>query len=338
MIALDKHIEILLLDNDCVIVPQLGGFVAHYVEARYDKEDNNMLPPYRTVGFNQQLKLNDSLLVQSYIEAYDISYPEALKRINAEVNELRQVLEYEGYYHFNGIGKLYVNKNGSLQFDPYEAGILTPSLYALDAIEVYPVKQKSIFAKSATKAKNRQELLTTHKKAKLVRMSHSIASNIAVAVVVGIAFLLFAKPMGQDSEMASGKQQMATSFLRESLPGVETAVNVKSKQQPVTAKTAENAAKPAATAKKTTQPQETKEEIKSYYSIVLASRVTNTNARNFVKELHSKGMSEAFVLDRKVGAKVICGKYKTEAEAYKELGKITDNTEYKDAWVMFVNE
>ena len=30
MIELARHIEILLLENDCVIVPELGGFIAHY--------------------------------------------------------------------------------------------------------------------------------------------------------------------------------------------------------------------------------------------------------------------------------------------------------------------
>ena len=39
VIELDRHIEILLLGNDCVIVPGLGGFMAHHADARYDEED-----------------------------------------------------------------------------------------------------------------------------------------------------------------------------------------------------------------------------------------------------------------------------------------------------------
>ena len=35
MIELARHIEILLLENDCVIVPELGGFIAHYQPAYY---------------------------------------------------------------------------------------------------------------------------------------------------------------------------------------------------------------------------------------------------------------------------------------------------------------
>lgn len=59
MIELAQHIEALLLENDCVIVPGFGGFVAHYAPATHVKEENLFLPPTRTIGFNPQLKLND---------------------------------------------------------------------------------------------------------------------------------------------------------------------------------------------------------------------------------------------------------------------------------------
>ena len=81
MNELSRHIEILLLDNDCVIVPDFGGFMAHHSPAELDKETGSFYPPQRTLGFNSQLTLNDSLLAQSYVEAYDISYPEDVLRI-----------------------------------------------------------------------------------------------------------------------------------------------------------------------------------------------------------------------------------------------------------------
>ena len=36
VIELERHIEILLLSNDCVIVPDFGGFMAHHADARFD--------------------------------------------------------------------------------------------------------------------------------------------------------------------------------------------------------------------------------------------------------------------------------------------------------------
>ncbi len=131
MIQLQRHIEILLLSHDCVIVPGFGGFIAHHVDARYDDDDRLWLPPYRTLGFNAQLTLNDSLLVQSYVEAYDMSYPDALRQIEAEVEELKGILNSEGEYSMEALGTIRVNVEGSYEFEPCEAGILSPEEYGL---------------------------------------------------------------------------------------------------------------------------------------------------------------------------------------------------------------
>ena len=68
MIELSKHIEVLLLENDCVIVPGLGGFIAHKRQAAYSIQKGEFMPPLRTIGFNPQLIMNDGLLVQSYMQ------------------------------------------------------------------------------------------------------------------------------------------------------------------------------------------------------------------------------------------------------------------------------
>lgn len=142
MIELERHIEVLLLDNDCVIVPDFGGFVAHHVSARYDIEERLFLPPLRTLGFNPQLRINDSLLVQSYVDAYDISYPEALRRIEDEVSEVKRVLSNEGCYNMGSIGMLTVNQEGNYEFEPSEAGVLSPTLYGLSSYSFPLLKDK----------------------------------------------------------------------------------------------------------------------------------------------------------------------------------------------------
>ena len=55
MTELERHIAKLLLDNDCVIVPGFGGFMAHHIAASYDEKNHIFLPPTRTVGFNPRL-------------------------------------------------------------------------------------------------------------------------------------------------------------------------------------------------------------------------------------------------------------------------------------------
>ena len=129
MNELSRHIEILLLSNDCVIVPGFGGFVAHHKVAEYDMAEKTFYPPQRVLGFNSQLVLNDSLLVQSYAEAYDLSYPEALRKIENEVEEIKQQIEIEGEYKFRGIGTVSKTAEGYYDFEPCVAGLVSPGLY-----------------------------------------------------------------------------------------------------------------------------------------------------------------------------------------------------------------
>ena len=155
---LQRHIEIQLLANDCVIVPDFGGFMTHQIPAHYDTGDYSFVPPMRTLGFNPQLRMNDSLLVQSYVEAYDISYPEALRRIEDEVAELKTLLSEQGSYTLEDLGTLTVNQDGNYEFAPCEAGILTPELFGLGTFTFNRLKDTScIPAKAAKVAKAASE-------------------------------------------------------------------------------------------------------------------------------------------------------------------------------------
>ena len=133
---LRRHIEILLLRNDCVIVPNLGGFMAHHLPSRFDESDQMFIPPLRMLGFNPKLTMSDSLLAQSYMDAYDLSYPEAVKRIEHEVSLLKEKMEKEGCYELTDLGTLKVNANGRYEFEPCQSGLLSPALYGLGAFEM----------------------------------------------------------------------------------------------------------------------------------------------------------------------------------------------------------
>ena len=229
MIQLERHIEILLLNNDCVIVPGFGGFMAHHVDARYDEQEALFLPPLRTLGFNPQLQLNDSLLAQSYIEAYDISYPEAIKRIEAEVEELKQHLADDGSYELNDIGVITFNDEGRYEFIPCEAGILTPGLYGLTSFEMPVINGRrsiplDVPEQTATTAKTVP--LTEHPEntentvdssgtpddeeepeaPQTITIRVSTLRNIAAACIAVIAFMLFPQQLSQDKQTVANSQ------------------------------------------------------------------------------------------------------------------------------------
>lgn len=136
MKELIRHIEALLLDNDCVILPNFGGFITNHAEARLAEEENTYLPPYRSIGFNAQLKINDGLLVQSYMITHDATYPEATRLVDAAIDELSEKLYKEGEVEFNGIGTLQRTITGEYHFTPLENGVITPQLYGLGAVHL----------------------------------------------------------------------------------------------------------------------------------------------------------------------------------------------------------
>ena len=141
MIELTKHIEILLLENDCVIVPGLGGFIAHHQPAHYEEDEGLFLPPTRTIGFNPQLTMNDGLLTQAYMQTHHTDYSDASRKIAQKVSELKDILYSEGMVEMSGIGTLHYTLYNTYEFHPQVSGALSPTLYGLDAYSMLPLSE-----------------------------------------------------------------------------------------------------------------------------------------------------------------------------------------------------
>lgn len=184
MIELARHIEILLLENDCVIIPDFGGFIAHYQPARYVKEENLYLPPVRTIGFNPQLTINDGLLVQSYMQAHHTDFPDATRMIEEEVAGLKENLYKEGCAEIHGIGVLHYNIHGTYEFHPNEDGALSPALYGLGSFSISRLE----YLTSTISATTRELLPQQEKRKRTVRFKRQWIGN---AVAVAAAVLLF---------------------------------------------------------------------------------------------------------------------------------------------------
>ena len=326
VIELERHIEILLLSNDCVIVPDLGGFMAHHVDARYDVSDGMFVPPLRTLGFNPQLKMNDSLLVQSYIEAYDISYPEALRRIESEVAELRSHLEKDGQYELNDIGLLRLNGEGNLEFEPCEAGILTPELYGLSAVSMAMLEtKKADDQKDGSKAMPEEGAIT-------IKMSW-LRNAVAVAAAV-IAFLMIGTPVS-NSDMTSDVKQSA--FIH-----VGTSADASRHHRPAAQKADEPS--PVASEEadlKAVEELVTPDEISPAsapsFGIVMASQVTERNAKAFIDQLTASGYAQARIVvsGPKQIRRVIYGSYASEAEAVDSMQQLRRESRlFKDTWIL----
>lgn len=372
MIELQRHIEILLLTNDCVIVPGLGGFMAHHIEARFDEEDNTFVPPLRTLGFNQNLTMNDSLLVQSYIECYDISYPEALRRIEDEVNELRQHLQTEGSYELNDIGMLTLNSEGNIEFRPCEAGILTPGLYGLGTFEMEPLEKAVTVMVEGQRSKDegqpdepmvlqmaedeQQEVAEEEKEPVIVIKLSWLRNAVAVAAAV-LAFFMIATPVSNSQlDIQKGVQQSSIIPLskQESLTtwGDEALVPELEKQNPLQWNIGEESDKQNSLQEDVCAELNDKEEITSEqpaaevaevmppaveYCIVLACQVSQKNADGLMTLLQENGFNNAYITNKKF-RRVCYGHYATNDDATSDLRQLRQQSKklFGEGWVMKV--
>lgn len=339
MIGLSKHIEILLLSNDCVIVPGFGGFMAHHVDARKDLDDGSFLPPIRSIGFNPKLTLNDSLLAQSYVEVYDISYPDAVKRLEDEVRELTQRIETDGFFDFKGIGKVSLNNEGNFEFSPCEAGLLTPTLYGLGSFQMktiaelnnsqaYPYKPVAREHKTDEGGNTSisESYINEHKRAaRLVSMWR----NVAVACIAALLFLLIPSPLVNNAQMAG--TAIDTSLLVRVMPKDITTGHAQVSKAVVATKATVQDTVAIAKKHRTSTPIDAALP-RTGFSIVLASHVTLNNANAYVQSLQQRGYKDAYVY-HKNHVKVMYGKFANRAAASKAMNSLNNKDEFAGAWI-----
>lgn len=329
MIELSKHIEILLLKHNCVIVPQLGGFIAQDVPARFIPEENLFLPPHRTVGFNPQLTLNDGLLVQSYMQEYDTNYPETVKLIEQEVTALNNELQQKGEYELSGIGKLTLNIDGVYNFTPNEAGILSPDLYGLDAVSV---KLRDKNTETNTADSEIQTLPKSHHSSRNYTFSinRELVNYVAAAAVAIFFYFVWATPITDNAELTPHQASLlfphTIQHVTKSIPDF-TPVECDSLEEANGANTA--------AANTIADEGSNKEELSNDYTIVLVSCIPMKNAERFIQELKDKGIDNVSILNKRNIIRVVYGAYSSEENAYNDLVKLRklDKT-FSEAWIL----
>lgn len=366
MIRIERYIEKLLLTYDCVIIPDLGGFVAQHEPAYRVEENGAFYPPYRTIGFNGQLTMNDGLLAQAYMQSYDTNYPEALRLVKKECSRIKNALHDDGYYNFENIGKLELNADGKLVFTPEsEGGIVAPQLYGLDILRISPFVVEENIAEepaetteetAAAQAGNLVEAedeLTDETQTEtshyVIRLNRTLTHYVAAAVVAICFYFAFAIPVNEKSdttEMTANMTQSAlynfpfkafdTTLPAEIPTSAETALDTA-----ITSADIEIVAQTDSIAGETISNEETKQpdvepSDTPYYTIVLASCIKERNAKAFVEELSQKGYGEAKYFVKNKMQRVIYSHYATEAEATAALRKLNANDAFSDAWVLYI--
>jgi hypothetical protein len=307
---LSLHIETLLLDNDCVIVPDFGGFVAHYVPSVYVEEEQLFLPPSRSIGFNPLLKMNDGLLAQSYMALYGTNFADATRIIRRGVDELKSMLSGEGNVYLPNIGEITCNIHGVYNFTPDEHRLATPALFGLDAFTMKALPPLPKMQKAPDKVK----VKPVHR--------HRLRRSVPYVATVAICFIL----LFFLSTPIDNNQSVSTNYAQ--LNPIEWMTHVPT-PTPVPP--------PLPTQKVTKEPaQETviMPQAEKHYHIIVASGISIRNANRFADDLQVKGYAEAHTLTGDGKTRVSLCSYETKAEAYEALNGIRKSDAFVNAWVL----
>ncbi|MBO4905962.1 MAG: SPOR domain-containing protein [Bacteroidaceae bacterium] len=333
---LSFYIEHLLLEHDCVVLPQFGAFITLSNPAQRVEDEALFLPPKRMVRFTTDVVEDDGLLVGALQEEMNLSTTDAKKHLQRLILSLRQQLLTEGQMDFGSLGVLSQDEDGHLMFSPCLAGVMTPHLFGLDGF-TFPL----LASKQDRSAKRMRRAVgeDDNNQSITIRINRRFlhyAAAIAAVIVLAVVLLQPHRFNGNSST------QQASILPQEPAQTSVQSSTVSMKAEGVVASPALEAAEQTSTTQTesqqtaATESEETaQEQTSSSYVIVIACAISRNNADILVERLHEKGLPNAEVMETGNMRRVVLGGYDSESEAYTQaaaLRKLQGDFAY--AWVM----
>ncbi|MFQ3337106.1 MAG: hypothetical protein ACI9E3_001117 [Flavobacteriales bacterium] len=167
MKKLDKHIEELLHNHDCVILPSFGGFITSKMPAFYNKFTSVFHPAKKKILFNKHLVFNDGLLATQVAEKKSMSVEEANQLLIQFKDDCFLSLNEEGRVVIEKVGVLFFDKEKNIQFQQSSTNFLKES-FGLSALSLDKVKEAAVKPAAKFVAIVRKEEVKVDRKAILV--------------------------------------------------------------------------------------------------------------------------------------------------------------------------
>ena len=132
---LSKMVKELILDNDRVVLPGLGSFVAEIVPSTFSDKGYTINPPYRRLFFRSKPDEGEKL-VKFYAESNNVELEIAERIIKDFVAELKSVLHTKKTVVFPGLGRLRATKENNIFFVADEDLDIYPAGFGLEPISL----------------------------------------------------------------------------------------------------------------------------------------------------------------------------------------------------------
>ena len=327
MLRIVSHIERLLLEHDCVILPGFGGFVSRAIPAVWMGESHRFLPMRRELTFNATLRHTDGLLSGSYMREYGVDYQQARLMLEEDVEGLRDRLERDRRLELGHIGAFSIGEEGQLVFEPGDSAVLNAATYGLQAFTFPALRPLEEVREEAARGsgKGNQDVFYIPVSRKFVRLS--VASVAAVAL-----FFIVSTPVKEVSQSAYKASFVPTEMIytpkEEPAPLVKEIPEVVSEPAAAMPEAVETTVR-----KEVPAPREEVAARKKMFHIVIASFPTEDQADTYLEGVDRSRLRSAGKVIRGGKYRVYADKFddRSEAEAYLEEIRKVDT--YKDAWL-----
>ena len=130
-----KMIKELILDNDRVVLPGLGCFVAEMVPAAFSDKGYTINPPYRRLYFRSKPDTDDGL-VNFYAESNGLEQDVACRILGDFIAELRTIIFTKKLVVLPGLGRLRATKENNIFFIADEDLDIYPAGFGLEPISL----------------------------------------------------------------------------------------------------------------------------------------------------------------------------------------------------------
>ncbi len=132
---LSKMVKELILDNDRVVLPGLGAFVAEIVPSTFSDKGYTINPPYRRMFFRS--KPNEGKeLAELYAKGNNVDLAVAERIVADFVSELKSILYSRKAVAFPGLGRLRATKENNIFFVADENLDIYPAGFGLEPVSL----------------------------------------------------------------------------------------------------------------------------------------------------------------------------------------------------------
>ena len=132
---LSKMVKELILDNDRVVLPGLGSFVAEIVPSTFTDKGYTINPPYRRLYFRSRPDQGEEL-AKFYSDTNQVELAVADKIVKDFIAELKSVLHVKKTVIFPGLGRLRATKENTVFFVADEDLDIYPDGFGLEPISL----------------------------------------------------------------------------------------------------------------------------------------------------------------------------------------------------------